>query len=106
LLKRFGFVDARKGAEGGYTLNRPPREISLGQVVRAVEGPLSPIGCASVSGYHECGCPNPDQCGLRSVWQDVRNAIAEILDHTTLQDVCDRADAMRRETGSYVFYEI
>src|SRR5947209_16977500 len=74
-LKRFGFVESRKGAEGGYMLSRPAREITLGEVVRAMEGPLAPIGCASRTGYVECGCPDPAHCGLRSVWQDVRDAI-------------------------------
>ncbi len=105
-LKRSGFVESRKGAEGGYMLSRPAHAISLGEVVRALEGPLAPIGCASQSGYVECGCPDVARCGLRSVWQDVRNAIADILDHTTLQDVCDRAEAMRREQTQYAFYEI
>ena len=105
-LKRFGFVTSRKGAEGGYMLSRPAREITLGEVVRALEGPLAPIGCVSRTGYAECGCPDPAHCGLRSVWQDVRDAIAEILDQTTLQDVYDRAETMRGAQQRYAFYEI
>jgi Rrf2 family protein len=105
-LKRFGFVDSRKGAEGGYVLKRPPEAITLGEVIRALEGPLAPIGCVSQSGYTECGCPDAARCGLRSVWQEVRDAIAGILDHTTLQDVRDREEKLRQTTGGYAYYEI
>src|SRR5689334_15095774 len=59
-LKRFGFVQSRKGPGGGYALAKPPETITLGAVVRAMDGPLAPISCVSVSGYMECGCPDPN----------------------------------------------
>ena len=89
-LKRAGFVDSRKGPGGGYFLVLAPQEISLGAVVRAIDGPLAPISCVSVSDYRECGCPDPDTCGLRAAWQQARNALALVMDKTSFAEICDR----------------
>jgi Rrf2 family protein len=86
-LKGFGFVQSRKGPGGGYSLAKPPSAITLGAVVRAMDGPLAPISCVSVSGYMECGCPDPVTCGLRSVWKEARDALATVLDNTTFEDI-------------------
>lgn len=86
-LKHAGFVQSRKGPGGGYFLARPPEKITLGAVVRAIEGPLAPISCVSVTNYMECGCPDPATCGLRAVWQEARNVFAAVLDGTTFADI-------------------
>lgn len=90
LLKVGGFIQSRKGPGGGYLLSRPPEEITLGAVVRAMDGPLAPMSCVSVSGYSECGCPDPDRCGLRSAWKEARDAIADVLDGTTFAMICEK----------------
>ena len=72
---------------GGYFLAKPAREISLGQVIRLIDGPLAPISCVSVTAYERCSCPDEDHCGLRMLMLDVRNAIARILDRYVLADV-------------------
>jgi Rrf2 family protein len=89
-LKLGGFVASRKGPGGGYLLAKPAEKITLGAVVRAMDGPLAPISCVSVSGYHECGCPEPEICGLRKVWKEARDAIADVLDNTTFADIRER----------------
>jgi Rrf2 family cysteine metabolism transcriptional repressor len=94
-LKRFGFVQSRKGPGGGYFLAKPPEAITLGEVVRAMDGPLAPISCVSVSGYMECGCPDPAACGLRAVWKQARDAVAAILDGTTFADIRDQHLALQ-----------
>jgi Rrf2 family protein len=94
-LKQAGFVQSRKGRGGGYYLVRPPERITLGAVVRVVDGPLAPISCVSVTQYHECGCPDPLTCGLRRVWQEARDALAGVLDKTTFADI--RARHLRLE---------
>jgi Rrf2 family protein len=86
-LKLGEFVTSRKGPGGGYLLAKPAEKITLGAVVRAMDGPLAPISCVSVSGYHECGCPEPEICGLRKVWKEARDAIANVLDNTTFADI-------------------
>ena len=105
-LKRLGFVQSRKGPGGGYLLARPPHEITLGAVVRAVDGPLAPISCASVSGYAACGCPEPATCGLRAVWKEARDALAAVLDQTTFADIRDRHLLLRSQTGRMLDYVI
>jgi Rrf2 family cysteine metabolism transcriptional repressor len=89
-LKRAGFVQSRKGPGGGYFLAKAPNAISLGEVVRAMDGPLAPMSCVSASGYMECGCPEPETCGLRVIWKEARDALAEVLDNTTFAEVRDR----------------
>lgn len=92
-LKNAGLLHSRMGVGGGYYLAKPSNEISLGQIVRVLDGPLAPIGCVSQMAYETCGCPDERTCGLRLVMLDVRNAIADILDGTSLADVNKRVDS-------------
>lgn len=88
-LKRAGILSSRRGMKGGYTLIKPPDEISLGQVIRILDGPLAPISCVSKTAYQKCAdCPYTDkaQCPVQQVMGTVRDAIAGILDHYTLAD--------------------
>lgn len=94
-LKNAGLLHSRMGVGGGYYLAKPASEISLGQIVRVLDGPLAPIGCVSQMAYEPCGCPDEQTCGLRLVMLDVRNAIAEILDRTSLADVSQRIEQAR-----------
>jgi len=91
-LKNANLVHSKLGAGGGYYLARPSSEITLGQIVRILDGPLAPIRCVSQTAYEPCGCPDEAHCGLRMVMGDVRNAIAGILDYTSLEEVCRRVD--------------
>src|SRR5437667_8842852 len=103
-LKRYGFVQSRKGPGGGYSLAKPPQAITLGAVVRAMDGPLAPISCASISGFAECGCPEPATCGLRAVWKEARDALAAVLDGTTFADIRERHEtlwAREENVGDY-----
>lgn len=92
-LKNAGLLHSKMGIGGGYYLARPAAEISLGHIVRILDGPLAPIRCVSQMAYEPCGCPDEETCGLRLVMLDVRNAITTILDHTTLEDVLGRVDS-------------
>ncbi|MBI3909829.1 MAG: Rrf2 family transcriptional regulator [Armatimonadetes bacterium] len=105
-LKRFGFVRSRKGPGGGYFLAKPPHAITLGAVVRAMDGPLAPISCVSVSGYMECGCPTPESCGLRTVWKEARDALAAVLDNTTFADIRDQHRKLGAEWVQVLDYTI
>ncbi len=98
-LKNAGLLQSRMGVGGGYYLARPANEITLGQIVRVLDGPLAPIRCVSKMAYEPCVCPDETTCGLRLVMLDVRNAIADILDNTTLFDVTQRVDAVRAQAG-------
>ena len=92
-LKNAGMLQSKMGVGGGYHLARPPEEISLGQIFRTLDGPVAPIRCVSQMAYEPCGCPDEERCGLRMVMGDVRNAIAGILDETSLSDVTRRQEA-------------
>ena len=88
-LKRAGLLASRRGMKGGYSLIKPPETVTLGQVIRILDGPLAPIGCVSKTAYQKCSdCPyaNKSQCPVQSVMGTVRDAIAGILDHYTLAD--------------------
>jgi Rrf2 family protein len=94
-LKNAGLLQSKRGMTGGYYLAKPANEIMLGQIVRILDGPLAPIRCVSQMAYESCGCPEEKSCGLRMVMGDVRNAIAGILDYTSLADVSARSRAAR-----------
>jgi len=86
-LKRHGFVHATRGARGGYVLARPANQISFGEVIRSIEGPLALIGCASQKFYKPCAdCPDEAACALRRVMLDAREQVASVLDGRTLAD--------------------
>ena len=88
-LKRAGILSSRRGVKGGYTLIKSPEEITLGQVIRILDGPLAPIGCVSKTAYQKCeDCPYAKhaKCPVQHVMGSVRDAIAGILDHYTLDD--------------------
>jgi Rrf2 family protein len=97
-LKNAGLLHSKMGIGGGYYLAHPPEEITLGQIVRILDGPIAPIKCVSQMAYEPCGCPDEEFCGLRLVMLDVRNSIAQILDHTSLADVIKRVDHARTQT--------
>jgi len=98
-LKNAGLLHSKMGVGGGYYLARPPKEITLGQIFRTLDGPVAPIKCVSQMAYEPCGCPDEQTCGLRLVMGDVRNAIADILDNTTLADVIKRQNLVRKKLG-------
>ncbi len=88
-LKGEGIVKSQRGKFGGYALAKPAREITIGSIVRFIDGPLAPIGCVSQTAYEKCSCPDEVHCGLRMLMLDVRNAISGILDRYSLADVVE-----------------
>jgi len=94
-LQRAGVARSKRGARGGYYLAKPPEAITVGEVIRAMDGPLAPIGCVSVTAHEFC--PREGACGLELVWRETRDAIANILDNTTFADVCQKDRGARGE---------
>jgi Rrf2 family protein len=93
-LKGQGLLESKKGKHGGYQLNRPPSAITMGSLIRALDGPLAPIPCASESTYRPCEeCGDVDTCGTRIIMRQVRDAMAEVLDRTTLADLLRQVEA-------------
>jgi Rrf2 family protein len=96
-LKRHGVVQSRRGKGGGYLLGRTPSEISLGEIVRILDGPLAPITCVSVTAYRRCDeCADEATCGIRHAMKRVRDSTASILDGTTLTDANQQTATLAR----------
>ena len=97
-LKRHGIVHSKKGKGGGYFLGRKPADITFGQVIRVLEGPLAAVPCVSQTAYMKCPeCVDERTCGVRLAMKEVRDATARILDHTTLADVNRQLIRKRRK---------
>jgi Rrf2 family protein len=88
-LRRAGLVTSRHGAHGGYELSRPPAEITVGEVMRILEGPISPMICAT-EGKTDILCEREPFCGATIVWERVRDSVAAALDSLTLADLTPR----------------
>ncbi|MEF3367686.1 Rrf2 family transcriptional regulator [Methylocystis sp. 9N] len=87
-LRNAGFVHSKKGKGGGYMLARPPADIGVGNIVRALDGPLAPIQCASKTVYRRCDdCVDENRCAVRLMMVRARDAIADVLDKTSLEQM-------------------
>lgn len=90
-LKNHGLLQSKKGKGGGYFLGRDPAEITVGQIIRVLEGPLAMLPCVSQTAYQRCAeCVDEHTCGVRLVFKDVRDATASILDGATLASILER----------------
>ncbi|SDU06275.1 transcriptional regulator, BadM/Rrf2 family [Verrucomicrobium sp. GAS474] len=106
-LRNEGILQSKMGKGGGYLLAQPTTRISLGDVIRTIDGPLAPIPCASQTAYAPCSdCPTVDTCMIRIVMRDVRDASSKILDGTSLQDALDRSTALDAETKKTLHFDI
>ncbi len=93
-LRRAGLVKGIRGARGGYELALPPEEIRVGDVIRALEGPISPVSCVDHDGAS--GCERHALCPTRGLWERLRDSMTEVLDSTTLADLCQQAQGKAR----------
>ncbi|KPJ69942.1 BadM/Rrf2 family transcriptional regulator [candidate division WOR-1 bacterium DG_54_3] len=96
-LKRNGYLRSKKGPQGGYYLAKPPSEINVAEVIRVMDGPLAPIDCVSVTAHEFC--PREDFCGLKWLWKEVRDNIAEILESTSFEDLAQRTKKAKTKKG-------
>src|SRR5476651_2834591 len=90
-LRNAGYLYSKKGAGGGYSLNKDPKEIFLVSIMRITDGPIAMVPCASLNFYHKCDeCKQETTCGIRDVFIDVRDATLKILSETSIADVIAR----------------
>jgi Rrf2 family protein len=102
-LRNAGLVRSKKGKGGGYLLAKPAHEIMVGQIVRALDGPLAPIRCASRNYYERCAdCADEKRCAVHLMMFEVREAISQLLDHRSLADM----RAMAGEDVEQIMYYI
>jgi Rrf2 family protein len=96
-LKNQGILQSKKGRGGGYFLGKNPDSITLGQIIRILDGPLAPLPCVSQIAYRKCEeCEDEATCGIRIVMKEVRDATASILDGASLADVLARVEGAAR----------
>src|SRR5438552_596519 len=89
-LKHGGIVRTTLGAHGGYGLAMDPADVTIGRVIRLLDGALAPLPCVSLRYYAPCSCPDEATCSLRDVMLDVRDAMLAILDRETLAELAAR----------------
>src|SRR5512141_331066 len=89
-LKHAGIVRTTLGTHGGYTMAAQPSAVSIGRIIRLLDGALAPLPCVSLRYYEPCSCPDESMCSLRDVMIDVRDAMLEILDKETLAELAAR----------------
>ncbi len=100
-VQRHGILESRKGKGGGYSLRVSPEEVTIGQIIRILDGPLAPVPCVSETAYRKCAhCRDEKLCGVRMVMKEVRDATAKIVDGTTLAQVVRRIKLEVAATGS------
>jgi Rrf2 family protein len=87
-LRNAGLIFSKKGPGGGYMLARAPGDIKVGHVIRVLDGPLAPIACASRTAYQPCrDCKDVKTCAVRIAMTRARDAMADILDRTSIADM-------------------
>jgi len=95
-IKGRGLLESKMGRKGGYSLNRPPSAITIGSIIRAMEGPLAPLPCASETAFRPCDeCQDVENCGTHIMMRQVRDAVSNVLDRTTLADAIRESDEGR-----------
>ena len=100
-LRRAGFVESRRGHLGGHALARPADQIMVGDLIRAIDGPLAPVRCASNSAYEPCAdCIDPEHCAVRDLMRETREALSGVLDRHSLLTLSQRADSEPRQRPS------
>ena len=98
-LTRHGLLQSKLGRGGGYVLARKPGDITVGEIIRILEGPLALIPCVSRTAYRKCDeCLDEDTCGVRLAMKEVRDATAHILDNTTLAGLNARSLSLPRRS--------
>ncbi len=106
-LKNSGILQSKKGKGGGYYLGKHPKQITFGQAIRVMEGPLAPVPCVSETAYAKCEeCESEETCGIRIVMKDLREAMTKVLDNTTLADVLESMDKAEEQQKGVLNFHI
>ena len=97
-LKREGLVTATRGASGGYRLSRPPKETSVGAILRALEGSLDAVKCPGLE--EENSCDGSEFCVTKYVWQKINDSINRTVDEMKLDQLVEESRSMKEEAGT------
>lgn len=102
-LRKAGLVKSIRGAQGGYILGREPIEITVGQIIRTLEGPLAPSDCVVENEEKGHDCNRANCCVTRTIWEKIRDSINEVVDNITLQDMINDNEKIMSKEG-YMYY--
>ena len=97
-LKTSGLVQARRGVQGGFLLACKPEDLTVGLVIRLVDGPFDPVQCTGESG--KSNCPLQERCSLVELWAKAKAAVEAVYDRTTFKDLVDREHSLDRSSGA------
>lgn len=104
-LRQAGFVESRRGSDGGYLLARSPASLTVGQIIRHVEGPVGPVECIIGGAAERCALRG--SCVFQSMWEQAKQAVENVYDRTTFKDLIDReASSTGQETICPLTYMI
>ncbi len=95
-LKKAGFIESKRGKIGGYFLAKAPEQITIGDVIRFIDGQIEPISCVR-KGYSECA--DIYKCVFRKIWQDVSQATSDIVDNITFGDLANQINGLKTATS-------
>jgi len=98
-LKRGAFVESRRGTGGGYALARSPAELTMGEIIRFIEGPFKPVSC--LVGHSDERCPLYGGCVFLDVWEEAVKGMTDVFDRTTFQELVKRSKQKDPYVSSY-----
>lgn len=101
-LRKAGLVTSVRGAQGGYELSAHPEQVTIGDVIRALEGPVLTV--YGVDGERSAEAENPDQLALRAMWSELSQRVNEVLDEVSLARLCDQAARMKSQGDSFMYH--
>jgi Rrf2 family cysteine metabolism transcriptional repressor len=102
ILKKAGYVRSKTGKGGGFLLSKPPENITLGEIVRLIEGPVEPIACGAKD--RPSGCAEEERCAFREVWVQVTDAVSGIVDTVTFAQIMRRTEELRKQPTEYNYH--
>ncbi len=97
-LKQAGFVESKRGIDGGYFLARSPQQLTVGQVIRFIEGPIAPVNCLG-SSANKKKCPLYAGCVFVDMWERAQRAVSQVYDGTTFADLVEQS---QKKDAEYV----
>lgn len=99
-MRNAGMLYSKKGAGGGYSLNKAPEDIYLSQVMRLIDGPIALLPCVSLNFYRSCEeCKQEQSCGIRDTFVEVRNAMLQILNDTSIASLINKEKELDLRVG-------
>ncbi len=102
VLKGAGYVDSKRGTGGGFFLLKPPPTITIGDILRLIEGPVEPISCAKRQ--HDGKCGDEETCAFREIWVQISDVITHHVDKITFSDLMKRTTQLKQQKAAYMYH--